>query len=263
MAFLPAYVLIHILARLTGPRERAHSSTRARATGHQSPWLHTFAWAAACGFPLLPGFYLTVQLYGAAYGRHSGVWALVLVTTLLLAASAMRAIKQIRSRDNTDTSFGNGSLVLLALLVLILGLLNLLFPSPLETFLEPIFGFGWSPSDWWWFGLTVLVAALGAVLGHTLDAWLQGSVSKFVSWIVRGYDVQRVYEKVLAGPLQAASKLLAETVEPFVERWTFGALGRLIARQTPQDPDPPPSVPTSTILFILGIAAVAMYLLAR
>ncbi len=263
MAFLPAYVLAHILARLTGPRDRAHSSARARTTGHKSPWLHAFAWAAACGFPLLSGYFLTVQLYGGAYSYRVSVWALVLVTTLLHAASAMRAIKQIRFREKADTSLGNGSLVLLALLVLILGLLNLFSPSPLETFLDPIFGFGGSPWAWWWFGLAVLIAALGAALGYALDAWLQRPVPKVISWIARGYDTQGFYERALVDPVQAAGKFVAETVEPFAERWTFGALGRLIARRAPQDRDPPSSVPTSTILFILGIAAVAVALLVR
>ena len=256
ITFLVAYTLIHILAQLTGPS----SSTQCR---HRSPWLHAFAWAAACGFPLLPGYFLTVQLYGAAYGQHLGVWALVLVATLLLAASAVRAIVQIRFREKADASLKKGSLILLALLVLILGLLNLFSRSPLEAFLEQVFGLGWSRPDGWWFGLAILVAALGAILGYALDAGLKRPAPKVVSWIVRGYDAQQIYDHVLSGSLQAAGKFLAETIEPLAERWTFGALGRLISRHAPQDRDPPPSVPTSMTLFILGIAAVAVYLLVR
>lgn len=263
MAFLPAYVLAHILAQFSGPRERVHSSARARTAEHPSPWLHAFAWAATCGFPLLSGYFLIVRLYGAAYGDSLGVWALMLVATLLLAASGSRAIKQIHFREKTDPPFGHGSLILLALLVVALGVLNLLSQSPIETLLTPIFGPGWSPPGWWWHGLAVLVAALGTVLGFAIDAWLERPAPKTISWIARGYDTQRIYERAVTGPLQAAGTFLAETVEPFVERWTFGALGRLISRQTPQDRDPPPSVPTATIMFILGIVAVAVYLLVR
>jgi uncharacterized membrane protein len=255
-AFLPAYVLIHILARLTEPTSDSQDHP-------PSPWLHAFSWAAACGFPLLPGYFLTAQLYGAAYNTRLGVWALVLVTTLLIAASGMRAIKEIRFKEKTDAPFGNGSLILLALLVLVLGLLNLFSASPLETFLEPIFGSGWSISGWWGFGMAVLIAALGAALGYALEAWLKGPTPQFVSWITRGYDIQMIYERVVARPLQAASTFLAQTVEPLVERWTFGGLGRLISRPSPQDRDPPPFVPTSLILFVLGIAAVAVALLVR
>jgi NADH-quinone oxidoreductase subunit L len=264
-SFLPAFVLLHTLVQLMteeNPRAKSERAQRRARQDASTPrrWMLIFFLATAGGLPLLPGFTFYTQLIEWLFYENKAQWILSLLATLLLGASAARAGFSLRTRPKTEASPGTGILFLLVCGITILGLVSLASPSPLGSFLAPIFGpAGYLPL-WWWFGITILIIGTGTGLGYVLAARQEEPSGSIGRWIAQGYRVKDLYSTTIARPLLATGRFVAETIEPRAISWTFGALAKLADRRASAD-QKDDSLTLSLLFFVLGTAAIAAFLL--
>lgn len=257
-SFLPAFVLLHTLLQLvTEGNPRAESE---RAPRREKHWMLIFFLAAVGGLPLLPGFTFHTQLIEWLFYGNKAQWILSMLSTLLLGASAARAVFSLRTQPKTAASSGTGVLFLLVCGITILGLTSLTSPSPLGRFLVPIFGSAGYLPPWWWFGIAILTTGVGTGLGYVLAARQEGPPTGIVRWIAQGYRVKELYSATITRPLLATGKFVAQTVEPRATSWTFGVLAKLVGRRASPD-QKDDSLALSMIFFFLGTAAIAAFLL--
>jgi NADH-quinone oxidoreductase subunit L len=264
LSFLPAYVLLHTMLQATledVPHTEVPGRRQTEQSTNTSPgWMLAFALAASSGLPLLPGFAFYTQIVEALVYGNKVLWALAALSTLLLTAGVARTLLSLRPWPRTETSPHTAVLFLLAFGLVILGLVNLTSTPPLWNFLEPVFHVVGHQPAWWWFGITILVAVLGAGFGYVLAGKQDKPQGRFTEWIAQGYRIQHLYKTAIARPFLMAGRFLAQSVEPRAALWTFGALARLIDRDA-SDQSQNDSVSLSILLFFLGVAAIAAYLL--
>ena len=264
-SFLPAFVLLHTLIQLMTKEEPRAESERAQRRARQDAstpprWMLIFFLAAAGGLPLLPGFTFHTQLIEWLFYENKAQWILSVLSTLLLGASAARAIFSLRTRPRPEASTGTGILFLLVCGITILGLASLTSPSPVGSFLAPIFrSAGYLPL-WWWFGITILTTGTGIGLGYVLAARHEEPSGGIARWIAQGYQVKDLYNTAIARPLLATGRFVAQTIEPRATSWTFGVLAKLVDRRVSTD-QKDDSLTLSLLFFFLGTAAIAAFLL--
>ena len=250
VAFLPALVLSHSFAHLT--RVDAGTRDTVARLRRLSSWVLT----------ALPALVFGTQLLEAAFYRHTVQGIVVLLTTILLAASATRLWHAQRTRPQQEAAPSGGVLLLAPLLVGALGAANLISPPPAGRFLAPVLGTGWQQPAWWWFGIALLSTGLGVLFGYALRARLDTPAPGVVRRIVRGTMAQELFEASARRLLQA-SQFVAHTIEPLAHRWTFGLGSRLLAGPAPADPSRSDPGALSVLWFLLGIAGVVAILLLQ
>jgi NADH-quinone oxidoreductase subunit L len=263
-SFLPAFVLLHTLFQLMTEEmpsiEPKRGRRHAQGTSTLPRWILIFSLAAATGLPLLPGFTFYTQLAEWLVYKNTALWILTMLSTPLLAASASRTLFSLSAQPKTERAPGTGVLSILAYGIAILGVANLASPSPLGRFLVPIFGSAGYLPPWGWFAITVLTTGLGIGLGYVLAKQQKAPSVGIAQWIAKDYRIKDLYDAVIARPLLAAGRFIAESIEPGATSWTFGALARLMHRETSEN-GTQDSVSLSLFLYLLGTAAIAAYLL--
>lgn len=253
LAFLPAYALSHTLIQL------AIADPAAGPDGAAAPRLLRFGLAAVGGLPLMPSFAFATQVMGATYPSvFPGV--LAALTTLLLAASATRTALSAPALPGVMSGREMRPMLLISGVVGILGVTSLWSPVPLSAFLQPVLGYLWLQPAWWWFAIAAAAVGLGVVLGWLLHSHAQVLSSDGLCWIGEGYRTLDLYARAIARPLLLAGQFLA-LQEAGAARWTFGLLGRLVAKRAADRQRPDDSVALSVVLFALGVAGIAAYLL--
>ncbi|MBN1643047.1 MAG: hypothetical protein JXA09_17565 [Anaerolineae bacterium] len=242
MAFLPASIVLGALVELSAPALPDQGEPSRAA-----PWLAAVALVGLAGLAPLPGlsYYAQITAATASVGLAPYV---VLLAALLVAGAAGRALRgawRDRTRCGRPAPAAWGALGGLALY----GGIALLSPSPLATFLAPLFGEPSPPPGWAWLTMAAGIPLLGIAAGWLIVPPARPSTSPALSQLDRGC------ERLLLRPTAQLTAAIARA-----ERQVAALIERALALRGREDPPTGAALSLSVLTFVLGTAIILAYL---
>jgi NADH-quinone oxidoreductase subunit L len=222
-----------------------------RAKMPTTHWTFLIGAAALAGIPFLSGFFSKDQILYYDFEKAPGMWIVGLVTALMTAIYAFRAVFMVfwgKERDRKLFEHAHESprimtvpLILLAIGSVFAGYLGMPVLNPIEKWLEPVLGplptaasIGGPYLEWVLLGISGIVALAGvyfAYRAYLVDTSLPERFRNALGWtfgvVEHKYYVDEAYNAVVVNPLRMMGDWFARVVDKLGIDGAVNGLGNL------------------------------------